>query len=129
MSDSQSAWVSDVSRGPDWLFVRVDTPPKQDGGHLAEDVVGMMQRHFLHRVVLEMEEIDRLPSELVGELVLLHKRVSAEGGMMRLSGLSDANQQVLRISRLDSRFPQYRSRMDAVMGHRREHYREHSHEA
>jgi hypothetical protein len=37
---------------------------------------------------------------------------------MRISGLSEPNQEVLRICQLDSRFPQYPNREDAVMGYR-----------
>jgi hypothetical protein len=50
--------------------------------------------------------------------VRLHKRVTTQGGMVRLCGLSEASQDVLRISRLADRFPAYRNRTDAVMGYR-----------
>jgi hypothetical protein len=52
----------------------------------------------------------------VGQLVLLHKRLATHDGVLRLSGVSDGNQNVLRVCRLESRFPQYHTRADAVHG-------------
>ena len=69
-------------------------------------------------MVLELDEVDCLHSYLVGQLVLLHKRLSTHDGMLRLAGVSDHNQNVLRACRLESRFPQYANRTDAVHGHR-----------
>lgn len=40
------------------------------------------------RVVLELDDVRYLPSWMIGELVRLHKRVSTQGGMLRLSGVS-----------------------------------------
>ena len=113
-------WELDVERGPDWLFVRprfqasqfAETPP------LAEQIWSLLEQSMSHRLVLELDQIPFLHSYLVGQLVWLHKRIHTHGGIMRISGLSSANQEVLRICQLDSRFPQYPNRGDAVMGHR-----------
>ncbi|HZL89025.1 MAG TPA: STAS domain-containing protein [Pirellulaceae bacterium] len=118
--DVVPGWMMDLDRGPDWLFVRL-LPPRhgdtQEVG-LAETIWRMMEQSFNHRLVLEMEEVWLLRSWMVGELVKLHKRVAATGGTLRLCGMNDGNQEVLRISRLEDRFPQYRTRGDAVMGYR-----------
>ena len=113
-------WAVDIDRGPDWLFIRLRPPLADDGGEiaLAEMVWEKLEQSFCHRVVLEMDEVTFLRSWLVGELVKLHKRLVSQGGMMRICGVSEANAQVLRACRLDSRFPAYRTRTDAVMGHR-----------
>ena len=42
---------------------------------LAEAIWERMHQQFCHRVVLEMERIPLLRSWLIGQLVLLHKRV------------------------------------------------------
>ena len=118
--DVVPGWTMDLDRGPDWLFVRL-RPPCQGDTHevvLAETIWGMMEQSFNHRLVLEMDEVWLLRSWLVGELVKLHKRVAASGGTLRLCGMNDGNQEVLRIARLDDRFPQFRTRTDAVMGNR-----------
>jgi anti-anti-sigma regulatory factor len=111
----------DVDRGPDWLFVRLRPPQHGDTSEvdLAEKIWQMMGQSFTHRAVLEMDDIWLLRSWMIGELVKLHKRVAAEGGLLRLSGMSDSNQEVLRICRLDDRFPRYECRSSAVMGRRR----------
>ena len=113
-------WTLEMDRGPDWLFIR--PIPPQDKHHvevdLAEAIWERMQQQFCHRVVVEMDQIPLLRSWLIGQIVLLHKRVTAQEGLMRLSGMSDSNQDVLHMVRLDDRFPQYADRGAAVMGYR-----------
>lgn len=113
-----SGWITEVDRGPDWLFVRLCAPASRDAdvSALAEQTWDLMRQHFASRIVLELEDLPLLRSGFIGELVLLHKRVHSQGGIMRLAGLSDANQSVLRMMRLDDRFPQYHNRHEAVAG-------------
>jgi anti-anti-sigma factor len=112
-------WTLDIDRGPDWLFIRL-RPPHGDMGEfpLAEMIWQRLEQCFCYRVVLELDDVTMLRSWIIGELVRLHKRVMTQGGMMRLSGLSSANEAVLRICRMNERFPAYRNRTDAVMGYR-----------
>jgi anti-sigma B factor antagonist len=113
-------WSVEIDRGPDWMFLRLQPPRNGDTGEipLAEMIWEKLEQSFCYRAVLELENVKFLRSWLVGELVRLHKRIAAHGGMLRLSGLSPANQDVLRICRLDDHFPAYRNRTDAVMGYR-----------
>jgi anti-anti-sigma factor len=113
-------WSLDIDRGPDWLFIRLRPPHGGDTGEiaLAETIWEKLEQSFCHRVVLELNDVDFLRSWFVGELVKLHKRLTSQGGMMRLCGLSQPNENVLRICRLADRFPAYRNRTEAVMGHR-----------
>lgn len=118
--DVVPGWTLALDRGPDWIFVRLSPPRHGDTSEvdLAESIWELMDQSFTHRAVLEMEDLWLLRSWMIGELVKLHKRVVAHGGLLRLSGLNDDNQEVLRMCRLADRFPQYRCRTDAVMGHR-----------
>src|SRR5262245_48503481 len=113
-------WTTEIDRGPDWLFVRLLPPHHGDTDEiaLAEMIWQKLEQCFCYRVVLELDEVTFLRSWMVGELVRLHKRVTTHGGMLRLSGLTSASEAVLRICRLDDRFPAYRNRTDAVMGYR-----------
>jgi hypothetical protein len=114
-------WELDVDRGPDWLFVRVRCPdlPMDDLPPLADAIWRLMTQHFCYRLVLELNEVRLLHSRLLGQLVLLHKRLANhEGGMLRVCGLSPQNRSVLEMSRLERRFPNYENREQAVMGHR-----------
>lgn len=113
-------WTIVLDHGPDWLFVRLqsDRADHSDRLEFADRVWQLMQQEFTNRVVVELDGLRVLTSLLVGELVSLHNRVDANEGLLRVSGLSDANQEVLRTLRAGDRFPQYGSREDAVMGHR-----------
>jgi anti-anti-sigma factor len=120
MLELAQEWAIDIDRGPDWLFIRL-RPPQEEAGQeipLAEMIWEKLEQSFCHRVVLELDEIPWLRSWMVGQLVRLHKRVTSQGGMLRVSGLSQQNYDVLRICRLGDRFPNYRNRTDAVMGYR-----------
>ncbi len=121
MQELIGGWATHVERGPEWLYVRLRLEGDESSwiaGDLAEYLWKLMQQQFTCRLVLELDGLACLRSEFIGELVRLHKRVHAEGGLLRLAGLSNENQSVLQLSRLADRFPQYRDRHDAVMGRR-----------
>ncbi len=107
----------EVDRGPDWIFIRVDgcDPKHAETPQLAEAVWSILEQNFVYRVVLEMERIAVLHSYLVGQLVLLVKRVHGQGGVLRICGLTPDNQNVLSACQLDGLFPNYRDRSDAVL--------------
>ncbi len=120
MLELAPGWNIQLDRGPDWLFVRLigEAPFDSDGIDFSDRVWVLLQQQFSHRLIIEMDQVDWLRSHLIGELVRLHKRIYTAGGVMRLCGLSDNNQEVLRSSRLAERFPQYANREEAVMGYR-----------
>lgn len=120
MLDTARTWNISVDRGPDWLFIRLEPAPGAavDYSCLAEQVWQVVQQHFIYRVVLELEGIDIFPSSLIGQLVLLCKRLHAQGGVLRLCGLSPHQELAIQCSRLDARFPAYSNREQAVWGHR-----------
>lgn len=115
-----SGWTVEIDRGPDWLFICLQghEPFDAAGIELAARVWQLVDQEFVNRLVLEMDNVPILRSELVGELVRLHARITSNGGIMRISGLSDANFAVLQSSRLEDRFPQYQDRREAVLGYR-----------
>ena len=111
-------WNLDVERGPDWLFVRLHCEPDHiwDSPPLAETLWSLLGQHFTMRLVLECEEMQLLHTTLLGQLVMLHKRVAQSGGLLRLSGLSRHNREVLQTCRLDGRLPNFADRNEAVLG-------------
>jgi anti-anti-sigma factor len=113
-------WTLDVDRGPEWLFIRLHIPEGDalEENQLAESIWQTMQQHFAKRVVLELNELRMLHSRILGQLVLLHKRIHSQGGVMRVCGLNELNQEVVKVSRLHEHFPNYRNREEAVMGPR-----------
>ncbi len=113
-----TGWQTEVERGPDWLFVRLHAPSARDADNFpsAEQIWDLMRQHFATRLVLELDDLPLMRSSLIGQIVMLHKRVHSQGGIMRIAGLSDSNHSVLKMMRLDDRFPQYKNRYDAVAG-------------
>ena len=111
-------WELEVERGPGWLLVKLGCPDKDasDSPPLADELWSLLERHFVYRLVLEMDQIELLHSYLLGQLVLLQKRVRDHEGVMRVCGLSAFNQEVLQRHGLASRFPVYGDLEEAVMG-------------
>ena len=110
----------EVERGPDWLFVRprFSAGVATDEFDLAEEIWHLLEQHFTRRLVLELDRLSYLNSQMLGQLVRLHKRIVAEGGLMRVCGLSSTNQDVLDQCHLTGRLACYSNRSDAVMGYR-----------
>ena len=108
-------WSVEVDRGPDWLFVRLH-PGSGEPRDIADELWTLANRHFTYRLVLEMNEVHFLPSVLMGQLVMLQKRVLQHDGALRICGLSAECQQALHICRLDHTLPTFADREDAVLG-------------
>lgn len=118
MSATATGWELEVQRGPGWLLVKARNcdqdawaaPP------LADQVWSLLERHFVYRLVLELDELKLLDSHLIWQLLLLHRRIRDHNGVMRLCGLSALNQRVLQVCGLIDRFPPYSNLEEAVMG-------------
>jgi len=108
-------WSLDVDRGPDWLYVRLH-PGHGEPSDVAAQLWALAERHFTYRIVLEMEDVAFLPSLLMGQLVMLQKRVLQHDGFLRICGLSEQCQQALHFCRLDQALPCFTDREDAVLG-------------
>jgi anti-anti-sigma factor len=108
----------DVERGPDWLLVRVRSLDSTESGcpPLAERIWRLMQQHFTHRLVLELDQVALINSRVIGQLIHLYRLIAEHDGVMRLCGLSPRNRAVLHQCRLDERLPAYEDRQEAVLG-------------
>ncbi len=115
-----AGWSVAIDRGPGWLFVGLQGPESGDGGDvdLADGIGGLVDREFTNRLVLEMEDVPVLPSQVIGELIKLRTHLTESGGVMRIAGLSDSCYAGLQANGLADLFPQYRDRRHAVRGHR-----------
>lgn len=122
MLEIAQGWTMEVNRGPDWLFVKLGRPPEdsQDVPPLADAVWTLLEQNLTRRLVLECEDLTLLNSVLIGQLLLLQKRILAQDGMMRVCGLTRQNQEVLSTARLGGKFPHFRTRNEAVMTSRRQ---------
>jgi anti-anti-sigma regulatory factor len=107
-----------VDRGPNWLFVKLRSreTPRAEVTQIADKLWSISSRHFIYRLVLELEDLDELPSGMMGQLVMLQERLAQCGGALRICGLSPECEETLHSCHLDSALPNHASREAAVMG-------------
>ncbi len=107
-----------VDRGPNWLFVklRATNDPLVEMPQIAEKLWSISSRHFIYRLVLELEELEELQSGLMSQLVLLQERLAQCGGALRICGLSPECEETLHNCQLDAALPNHATRTEAVMG-------------
>ena len=115
MSKVEQRREMEVARGPDWLIVRVHVEP-HEAGDFADRIWAMMEKHFIYRLVLEMEDVQFMPSVLMGQLVMLQKRLLQHNGSLRLSGLRPSCEEALHFCRLDHTLSHFDSCVEAVQG-------------
>jgi len=109
-----------INRGPAWLIVRLE-PSDEPFDKLGDRLWELLNQHFVYRIVLEMDEVRFLPSQLIGQLVMLHKRVLRHDGALRLCGLNPSGVEALHICRLNQALPHFPSRSEAVYGREMAH--------
>lgn len=113
-------WQFEVEQLPDWLLFRlgfVEDRHVTDPFPLAEGVWQILERHQLYRVVFELRELRILHSYLIGQFLILARRIHGKGGTLRMAELSESNQLVLSGCRLEGILPVYENRWDAFAGH------------
>lgn len=107
-----------VDRGPNWLFIRLR--PKrhfaEDIAQIADELWSIASRHFIYRLVLELDELHQMPVSLVDQLVILQDRLVQSDGSLRICGLSADCAQMLCDRELDAALPNYPTRQEAVLG-------------
>lgn len=114
-------WELEAERGPEWLIIRVHAPVREihSGGNLAEEICHIMQQSFTKRVVIELRDLARLSQPFLNELALLQEKIAEQGGMLRLCGLSERNQEELSEYDQLHRFCVYHNSEEAIMGQHR----------
>ncbi len=107
-----------VDRGPNWLFVKLRNKQssRAEVPQIADKLWSISARHFIYRLVLELEDLEELPSGMMGQLVMLQERLAQCGGALRICGLSPECEETLHNCQLDSALPNHASREAAVMG-------------
>lgn len=118
MLEIARGWSLEIERGPDWLIARVHSHPDHawDAPPLAETLWNLMTQHMAHRLLIDCDQMTYMPSAILGQLVLLQKRIVTQGGQLRITGLSPSMREVLHVTRLDSCLPVFANRNEAVMG-------------
>ncbi|MBM4002614.1 MAG: STAS domain-containing protein [Planctomycetes bacterium] len=121
-TDVEREWRTEIERGPGWLFVKLRSPAADVAhcGQIADNLFQMMQSHLTRRMVLDLEDVPVFKSELLSQMLRLNNLVQSQGGILRLTGLSENNREVLRRSRLGERLAEYESREAAVLSAHRQ---------
>jgi hypothetical protein len=111
-------WDFEVDRGPDWLFVRPRqlTGASKESSTLSEQVWGLLEQTLAHRLVLDMTQAGSMNAALVEQLHWLNERVHGHEGIMRVCGLSPADQAFLRKHDPEGQIATYCDCEAAVMG-------------
>jgi anti-anti-sigma regulatory factor len=107
-----------VDRGPNWLFVKLRSQRRfpAEIPQIADQLWSIAARHFIYRLVLELEELNAMPADMIEQFVLLQERLGQCGGALRICGLSAECAEVLRDCQLDAALPNYATRQAAVLG-------------
>ena len=66
--------------------------------------------------MLELDELESMPSDLMGQLVLLQERLAQCDGALRICGLSPECEETLHDCQMDTALPNHPTRAEAVMG-------------
>lgn len=83
-----------LERGPDWLFIRLSPSragcPRR-GAELARALWELARDHGTRRLLLELDEVDRVDDTLLDGLSTLGRLVGDDEGMVRVCGLTGEN--------------------------------------
>jgi hypothetical protein len=111
-------WSMELEHGPEWLFVKLFGPEDDDAesAGLAECLLLLLQEELTQRLVLELDAVDVVDEEFLGELLQLYDRLESAGGLLRLCGIASHQQPLLRDFDGICRLPYFRDRHEAVMG-------------
>ena len=106
-----------VDRGPNWLFVKLRSrePSRAQMPQIADKIWSIATRHFVYRLVLELDDLEELPNGMMGQLVVLQERLAQCGGALRICGLSPECEEKLHDCQIDSALQNHPSREKAVM--------------
>jgi anti-sigma B factor antagonist len=65
-------------------------------------------------IVFDLSQVDNFGSMFLALLIRCWKLALAQGGMMALSGVNERTRELLRITSLDTVWPMYESRREAI---------------
>lgn len=116
MHEIAPGWLIYCEACGNWMCVELHTPSEMfyDSPALADGVWHVLEERAVAQLVLDLRRVERLSSWLIGQLVLLHRRLTTHGGHMLVCGLSEGNRAVLRMMGLAERFSHYESRHEAL---------------
>lgn len=106
-----------VDRGPNWLFVKLRDKQASRAAvpHIADKLWSISTRHFIYRLVVELDELEEVPPAWMDELAELQQRLTECGGALRLCGMSPECEETVS-NQLDGTLTNHATRAAAVLG-------------
>lgn len=101
--------VTVATIGPE--FETIDEPALE---RLASFLLSLTENKDLKKLVIDLSETTFFGSGLLAIILRVYSRLSARGGQMALCGLRPHCRQVLETTRLDTLWPVYATRAEAV---------------
>ncbi|MFM7184718.1 MAG: STAS domain-containing protein [Planctomycetota bacterium] len=112
---ARPGWDVAVERGPDWLFLRLESGTGGAGdGSLSDRLLGTIRANRAHRVVLELDRVESMDAALLDAIATVGTHVRGDGGLVRVCGLSEGNLRQLQTSAAGKELPHFESRSAAV---------------
>ena len=105
-----------LARTNDRLVVDVDGQLVVGNRQEFKQVILDEVEHGVRLVIVDFSKSAYIDSSGLGALVSLGKRLREVGGDLRLTGLNDDLRTLFELTRLDSLFPLFSSREDALAG-------------
>ena len=116
MSDPSPVFQTEV-RGP----TLVVTPTGDHVGfrlariqEQTDQVLGAIRRDGIRNVLVDAAQVSYLSSSIIGAFIQMWEAVSASGGRLAVCGLTDDAMEALVATRLDTRWPNYPTRAEAL---------------
>jgi anti-anti-sigma factor len=79
-----------------------------------DQILESIQRDHIHNVVVDAARSSYLSSSIIGALIQMWEAVSAGGGRLAVCGLTDDAMEALVATRLDTRWPSFPTRAEAL---------------
>jgi anti-anti-sigma factor len=81
-----------------------------------DQVLKTIERDRIRNVVVDAAQSSYLSSSIIGAMIQMWEAVSAAGGRLAVCGLTDDAMEALVATRLDTRWPSFPTRAEALAG-------------
>lgn len=118
MVETDFGWQLDTQQVGEWLCVRLGWQDEAEIDVLMSRLWTVLRERDAYRLVLDLDQVKMLSSQVIGHLIRLEQQIVLQGGLLRLSGLSPEQLDALELflSRLGRSFRCFPNREAALRG-------------
>ena len=66
-----------------------------------EEIEGIISKKYVLKMVIDFKDVTHLSSAVIGKIIALHKKLAAEKGQLKLSGLNPVIRKVFEVTKVD----------------------------